>query len=140
MDLITLLKYHEGLRLKPYRDTTGHLTIGFGRNLDTQGITPEEAAYLLQHDIEDVYDLMPKLWPWIKQLSDVRQAVLYEMAFNLGSVGLMRFKATLAHVQAGRYEQAAAAMLQSRWARQVKGRARRLAQMMRSDCWPDDVG
>lgn len=37
----------EGLRLKPYRDTVGKLTIGVGRNLDDVGITKDEAMHLL---------------------------------------------------------------------------------------------
>ena len=36
---------HEGLRLKPYRDTVGKLTIGVGRNLDDVGITRAEAFF-----------------------------------------------------------------------------------------------
>ena len=36
----------EGTRLKPYTDTTGHLTIGFGRNLSQVGISLAEAEYL----------------------------------------------------------------------------------------------
>ena len=35
--LRALLRHHEGLRLKPYADTTGHWTIGVGRNLEAEG-------------------------------------------------------------------------------------------------------
>ena len=32
------LKAHDGLRLKPYRDSVGKLTVGVGRNLDDVGL------------------------------------------------------------------------------------------------------
>jgi lysozyme len=54
------------------------------------------------------------------------------MAFNLGVEGLKRFKDTLSSVQAGEYQEAAKCMLDSKWASQVKGRAVRLANMMRT--------
>jgi len=45
------LRVHEGLKLKPYTDTEGHLTIGFGHNLDN-GITIKQAYALLADDID----------------------------------------------------------------------------------------
>ena len=37
----------EGLVLKPYHCSQNYLSIGVGRNLDSNGITEEEAMYLL---------------------------------------------------------------------------------------------
>jgi len=135
----TLIRRHEGLRLKPYTDTTGHLTIGYGRNLQARGISVEEAEYLLQTDMRLTYTALQARIPWITQLSDVRQAVLVDMAFNLGMAGLLQFRKTLRLIQAGDYADAGAAMLNSRWAAQVKGRATRLAHMMSTNKWPDDI-
>jgi lysozyme len=58
--------------------------------------------------------------------------VVTDMAFNLGVDALCGFAATLAAVRAGRFAEAADHMLQSAWARQVKGRAAELAAMMRT--------
>jgi lysozyme len=58
--------------------------------------------------------------------------VLLDMSFNLGIVGLLRFKNTLATIRRGDYSKAAAMMLDSLWARQVGKRAVRLAEMMRT--------
>ena len=44
----------EGLRLKPYVDTAGKLSIGVGRNLDDKGISKTEADFLLADDLNDV--------------------------------------------------------------------------------------
>ena len=41
------LMIDEGFRSKPYSDTVGKLTIGYGRNLDDVGITRNEAFQML---------------------------------------------------------------------------------------------
>jgi lysozyme len=126
------LHLHEGRRLKPYRDTVGKLTIGVGRNLTDRGISPAESDVLLANDIDEHMRELLLAAPWIAELDEVRQRVLVDMAFNLGVPGLLKFKSTLAAIKDGRYDDAAKGMLKSLWAKQVKGRATRLAEMMRS--------
>lgn len=125
------LEKHEGLRLKPYKDCVGKLTIGIGRNLDDKGITKEEARYLLKNDIEQVRKKL-MLYAWFRKLNGVRQKVLEDMSFNLGFHGLMNFKKTIKAIKCGNYSKAADEMLDSKWAGQVGQRARRLAKMMRT--------
>ncbi len=129
--LIRLLITHEGLRLKPYRDTRGKLTIGVGRNLDDVGITEEEALYLLKNDIKRVLDFLKERLPYWNGLTETRKMALVDMCFNLGPGGFLSFKKMLAALERGDYEQAAREMLDSRWARQVGRRAEELAEMMR---------
>ena len=121
----------EGLKLKPYRDTVAKLTIGVGRNLDDVGISEAEAAFLLESDIARTSKALDAALPWWTTLSEERQRVLLNMAFNMGIQGLLGFKNTLAAIQAGKFEDAANGMLASKWAGQVGNRAQRLAQMMR---------
>ena len=52
------------------------------------------------------------------------------MAFNLGETRLRGFRKMWAALEEGNYATAAAEMLDSKWATQVKGRARDLAQLM----------
>lgn len=125
------LKRHEGLELKPYKDTVGKLTIGIGRNLDDVGITAEEAEFLCDNDISRVENQVIRTIPVYSILCDVRQRVLLDMAFNLGIDGLLKFKRFLAFVQMSKWEAAADEMLDSKWATQVGARARTLAQMMK---------
>lgn len=134
--LQALLQHHEGLRLKPYTDTTGHLTIGYGRNLTDVGISLDEARMLLRADLAYAEHHVLEAFPWAEYLDPVRQAVLVDMCFNLGIVSLKKFATTLRHVQFGQWEAAAASMLDSLWARQVGQRAKDLAAMMRSGAWP----
>ena len=128
--MVRQLRLHEGERLKPYRDTVGKLTIGVGRNLDDCGISAQESAILLANDIGDMERELQRALPWVARLDEVRARVLVDMAFNLGIVGLLNFKRTLAAVEAGDYQQAATMMLDSKWAKQVGGRAERLSRMM----------
>lgn len=130
--LIQQLRRHEGERLKPYRCTAGKLTIGVGRNLDDRGITAEESAYLLSNDIDRVWTELKARLPWMTGLNDVRQRVLLDMAFNLGTDGLLKFRNTLATIQAGDYQKAGEMMLDSLWAKQVGMRAQRLSRMMQT--------
>lgn len=133
--LLAQLARHEGLRLRPYRDSVGYLTIGYGRNLDTVGITPDEARYLLNDDVDRTIQSLVARHPWVLDLDPVRQAVIVNMVFNLGLDGLDRFVVTLRAMQQGRYSAAADAMVESKWAVQVGPRAVELAAMMKTGQW-----
>ena len=124
---------HEGLKLHAYKDSLGFLTIGYGRLIDQRkggGLTQEEADHLLDNDIYRTCQELDTRIPWWRELDDVRQRVLIDMAFNLGVGGLLTFKNTLAAVKASDFKKAAANMRKSLWASQVKSRAVRLSEMM----------
>ena len=128
----------EGVRLKPYLDSTGHLTIGIGRNLTDVGINQSEALYLLESDIARTGSDLDHYLPWWADLDEVRKRVLINMAFNLGIGGLIGFHDTLKYVQLGMFEAAAKGMLATLWARQVGPRADRLAEMMKTGLEPTE--
>jgi len=127
-----MLIRHEGLRLKPYRDTVGKLTVGVGRNLDDVGITREEALMLLNNDIAEVRREVERAFPWFTRLNLVRQNVVLNMVFNLGLPRFQQFKKTISAIKAKHWDEAARQMLDSRWAEQVGRRARELAAMMKT--------
>lgn len=121
----------EGVRLHPYKDSVGKLTIGVGRNLDDVGLSPEEVNFLLDHDIDRAVSLarsfcIPRDFD---ALTDTRQRVLVNMAFNLGGK-LWGFKNFREALRVHDYVRAAREMLDSKWAVQVGVRASRLADMM----------
>lgn len=134
-DVRTLIERHEGLRLKPYLDTRGKWTIGYGRNLSDDGIRESEAGVLLSNDVRAAQADLAR-YQWFSPLSPVRQAVVTDMVFQLGSNGFAGFRDTIAAIAAGRWNDAADAMLDSAWAREVPSRAQRLSQMMRTNTWP----
>lgn len=127
-----LLIAHEGLRLKPYRDTVGILTIGVGRNLEASGITEKEAMFLLDNDIARVVGYCREAFPWFNGLCDTRQNVVCSMVFNLGAAGFSKFQKMIAAIERKDFEAAANEMLCSRWSGQVGARATELSEMMRS--------
>lgn len=130
--LQALLIRHEGLRLKPYRDTVGKLTIGVGRNLDDVGISRDEALDLLASDLAHVQAELDADHPWWRGLDVVRQHVLVDLAFNVGPGGLKTFVLMLAGLRGGAYAEAARELTLSHWADQVGDRAVELARMMRT--------
>jgi lysozyme len=135
-----MLTLEEGVRLKPYRDTKGKLTIGVGRNIDDVGLRPVEAEFLLSNDIGERIEQLPKALPWIATLDSVRQTVMVDLAF-MGINRLLTFSRMLAALRDGAWELAADELLDSKWAREdvQSSRAQRLALMLRTGAWPPDV-
>lgn len=120
---------HEGLRLKPYTDTVGKLTIGVGRNLSDRGITEAEARYLLDNDINGaIGDLLALTW--FPDLDPIRQRVFVDLCFNLGIVRLKMFTKMLDAASRKDWPNAAAELLNSKYAQQVGQRAQTLAAML----------
>jgi len=135
-----LLSLDEGRVAHVYQDSLGYWTIGVGHLVDRRkgGKLPEHIIdALLDWDIAEHKKELDAALPWAATLSEVRYAVLLDMAFNLGVSGLLGFKNTLASVKAGDYSAAASGMLKSKWATQVGVRADRLAKMMKEDVWPE---
>lgn len=138
-ELTTQLRRDEGVKPTAYQDHLGFWTIGVGRLIDPRkpgaGLRPDEIDYLLRNDIQDRINALRKALPWFDDLTEPRQGVLVNMAFQLGTAGLLEFKKTLALIQNGEYSSAALQMMVSKWAQQTPERARRLAEQMKTGEW-----
>ena len=128
-----LIRY-EGKRNLMYLDSEQVPTIGIGHSL-RNSISDAAVAQIFTDDVNGVERDVERELPWVAALSLPRQAVIYDMAFNLGITGLLGFHATLAAIQSEQWEQASAAMLASQWARQVGRRAEELALQMVTGEW-----
>lgn len=135
--LRALLVLHEGNKRFPYRCTAGKLTIGIGFNLDDVGLYPEEVEFIFNNRIRRVEEDLERVFPWYHELDEVRQAVVLDMAYNMGLKTLLTFKRTMGSIRDGNYKLAAAQMLESLWAKQVGARAERLSRMMETGKWPE---
>ena len=138
MNIIQQLKNEEGSVAHAYQDSLGYWTIGVGRLIDERKgglLYPDEIDYLLTNDIRRKTDGLNDALPWFHLLDEPRQAVLIQMAFQMGVKGLLAFTTTLSHVRVGRYAEAAVAMLESLWARQTPERAARLSKQMETGEW-----
>lgn len=129
-DFVRLIGADEGCRLKPYRDIKGVLTIGYGRNLEENGIRPSEAAMMRDNDIAEVEAEAAK-FPYFAGLSPNRQLVILSLLYNLGATKFRGFKRFGAAMLRFDYETAADEILDSDAARDLPQRYGRLADMMR---------
>lgn len=138
--IFQMLRRHEGFSSKPYTDTVGHTTIGYGRNLDSVGITHKEADLMLETDVHVAESELAKVLgeDVMAKLNGPRYAVLVNMMFNLGSSRFRSFKNMISAVIDEDYTKASVEMLDSKWAKQVKGRAIELSKMMRSGRYGDN--
>lgn len=131
-NLLPDLRRDEGCVLKAYKDTVGVWTVGYGHAYVHPGTvwTQEQAEAALRADVEHTEVLLSAQLPWWSDLDDVRQDVIVNMAFNMGVSHLAQFHRTLSAIKRGDWQAAHDGMLASKWATQVGGRAKRLAQQM----------
>lgn len=144
--LLDDLRRDEGFRRKPYLCSAGYLTIGYGWNLEAhpvpynqlvrfvkQGINRREADLNLIDHLNDCIADAGRHFAWYSALAKadpVRRDVILNMLFNLGINRFLGFRNTLKALARGDYSTAAKEMQDSKWYRQVKGRAVRLVAMM----------
>ena len=132
-----MTKDFEGLRCKPYKCTAGKLTIGYGRNLDDNGISADEAEYMFNNDFNQAYESVLRLLKAnsidVDTLSECRLFVLTDMMFNLGYVRLSGFKKLLKALKNQDYVAASNEMKDSNWYKQTGNRAKKLCSMMQNN-------
>lgn len=117
-------------KLDPHPWTCGVGCTGMAINVTTVW-TDAEIDAALQARIAGFKAQLDKAFPWWRQLSDLRQDVLVQMAFQMGVDGVKGFPHALMAMRCGAYREAKAHMLDSDWARtQTPARAKRLAEQM----------
>lgn len=122
-ELKEFVKEMEGLRLMPYRCPAGKLTIGYGHNLEGNGISKEVAEELLVDDLTEASLATSKLIPVTDQ---VWFNIATDMVFNMGLTKFKTFMNLIKHINAGSYDNALAEMVNSLWFSQVGRRSKLL--------------
>ena len=138
--LLEMLKRHEGVESHAYECSEGKITVGVGRNIDQEGgigLSDDEVDYLLQNDVERVIKELATEYTWFGDLDDVRRDAMVDISFNLGATRLRLFKRALAAMEEADYKVAATEFLDSKWAKQVGGRALELTDMISSGEYSD---
>ena len=147
MDVKRYLKIQEGEvkengNHKPYRCPSGALSIGWGHNLDINGISDGIANLLLDQDLGDAVRAAEALVANFGELNDVRRCVVISMIFQLGETGFRKFRKTIGHIEAQNFYMAAVEMRDSEWYRDLRKwsggnwcRGDREAEMMRTGEW-----
>ncbi len=112
---ITLLIGGEGFSSKPYKDSGGKLTRGYGslvrRDEDNKPVTQAEALEMLQTELSEYAQCVDNALP---DLPDNKRAALYSFVYN---VGCTEFKKStlLRYIKQGRAEHE----IEAQWMRWV---------------------
>ena len=146
-NITSLLQYEEGFREKPYLCSEGYPTVGTGIRIGPKGADLKNYEFTVPREVDAVWlqsilnrtmrDMLSneRIAKAMNVLDEARTAVLVSMAYQMGVPGLAQFKNTLYLVETKQFEEAAKAMLDSKWARQTPNRAKRHAEQMRSGLW-----
>ena len=126
--LVEDIKQEEGFSGTVYQDHLGFDTLGFGCKMP---IDEEEAELLLMHRLKKTinavnsslydYDMKPEAWD-----------ILYQMAYQMGASGLLKFKKMLNALKEEDYKGASIEGRDSLWYKQTPNRAERLMLRMAS--------
>ena len=131
-DLIKQIKEHEGLVLKPYKCTANKLTIGYGHNLEDNGLSKTACEFILSEDIEEakknLYAVFTK--KFFENLSDKQKIALIDMMFNLGLSRFLTFKKFILAVKNKDFIKAGFEIINSRAYQQNKSRYKKLSEQI----------
>lgn len=130
--LLALIKVGESYKRFPYLDTTGNLTVGYGRNLHTVGVSEPEAIDMAKNDLRFHAAECAKNLSFFLDLDDIRQMVLIIMSYNLGHKNFLNFEKMIEAIHHKDYNRAAEEMIDSVWYEQIGHRADVLVHMMRT--------
>jgi lysozyme len=134
-DIYAQLRRDEGVKYDIYVDSEGWLTLGVGHRLRARALSDAAVDQILRDDVEATTGELLGAYPWVGDLSPARFGAVQNLAFNLGVAGLGTFVKFLAALQQGRWKDAAAELLDSRYAEQVGDRAKRLSVQIKEDRW-----
>lgn len=137
---LKLTAAQEGFQPNIYKDD-GHDAIGYGDDL--LDATPDELARFREHGISQpealarlagklakLHDVLAARFAFWNDLNSTRQAVLIDMAYQMGVPGLLEFRRMLGYCAQGLYTLAAAEGLRSAWHSETPKRAELEMQML----------
>ena len=138
--IIQMLRLHEGVKSHAYRCTANKISVGVGRNIDSEGglgLSDDEINYLLTNDINRVIKELGEAFPWFSGLDEARRDAMIDICFNLGLPRLKGFSNALAAMADSDYERASYEFSDSVWFKQVGNRGQTIVNMIRYGKYPD---
>ena len=139
-DIMDMIKQHEGVRNKPYKDTKGLWTVGVGHLIgDGRTLPPEwnrtftdaEIMNLFKKDYQHHMQAAEKI-PGFSNLNLNGQAALIDLTFNMGPVWWKKWPNFTKAIQAGNIARAANELKNSQWYSQVGRRAPKIVSLLQS--------
>ena len=133
-ELLDQIKEHEGLKLFPYKCPAGKLTIGYGHNLQDNGLSKSACEYILYDDIDEAKRNLKTIFgnEFFESLNDSKKIALIDMMFNLGMVKFLTFKRFIFAVETQNWENASYEIIHSRAYEQNKKRYKKLSEQIRN--------
>jgi len=128
---VPMLMRHEGFQGMVYRDSKGILTIGYGRNLETTGVSRAEAAAMLQQDAIEARDHCAS-YSYFDALRNARKAALIDLCFNVGRLRYSDFVRMHEHLKRSEWWEAGEEIVQSKAHLQEPARIRELATILQT--------
>ena len=148
MDLDKLQKElaeDEGCKYEIYNDHLGYATFGighlvtdsdleYGQEIGTE-VSKERDDECFKADIEITIEDCNILYSNFNDIPEEAQLILANMMFNLGRPRLSKFLKLKAAVDDEDWMEASVQMMDSKWAKQVPNRAKRLCERMEKLSW-----
>jgi lysozyme len=148
MDLDKLqeeLAEDEGCKYEIYNDHLGYATFGighlvtdsdleYGQEIGTK-VSKERVDECFKTDIEITIEDCNILYSNFNDIPEEAQLILANMMFNLGRPRLSKFLKLKAAVDDEDWMEASVQMMDSKWAKQVPNRAKRLCERMEKLSW-----
>lgn len=133
-ELLDQIKEHEGLKLFPYKCPAGKLTIGYGHNLQDNGLSKSACEYILYDDIDEAKRNLRTIFgnEFFESLNDSKKIALIDMMFNLGMVKFLTFKRFIFAVETQNWENASYEIIHSKAYEQNKKRYKKLSEQIRN--------
>lgn len=150
-DLAPFIAEWEGYRPRPYRDSVGVWTVGYGFNIDVgadvladlgttpeavisgqRQLTEEELNGLLLREVLHARQEAVRLHPDLVRHPLQIQQIVVDMVYNLGPAGFAAFTNARQALDAGDYARFADEIQDSRWYGQVGRRSRHHVDVARS--------
>ena len=129
MSLIESIKENEGFMGMPYKDSLGKLTIGYGTLLP---INEEEGELLLKYRLDKAIRQLQFKKPYVKELPEPIQEVLYEMAYQLGVSKLLNFRRMWKAIENRNWNEMIKEMRDSKWYKQTPNRVEKLIEKVKT--------
>ena len=131
------IRDHEGFIAKPYLDSLGKATIGYGHLITDEDnfengkeYSKDELLKLFDKDFAKAEMGANQLVGHIQELHIEAKNIVTEMVFQLGTQGVRNFKNMLDALENRDYQRASTEMLDSRWNAQTANRCQNLAKIM----------
>lgn len=130
-EIMDMIKKHEGVRTKPYKDSLGLWTVGVGHLIgDGRTLPPEWNRELSMAEVDKLFHedyishkkAAMKI-PGFNLVNAKAQGALIDLTFNMGNTWFKKWPNFVKNLSEGNTVGAAASLEDSNWYKQVKGRA-----------------